>query len=134
MSETANYQLYITDDDTTKFLDWRRQINGPDNSNMVKIDAALAGKAQASTAVLATLSANSWTGASAPYTQTVSISCLTEEQNGNISVAPTSSAEQRAAAREALLSVTAQANGSLTIAADGDRPAVDIPVIVILLG
>lgn len=42
--ETENYGLYLEDDDTTDFKTWREKINGPDDSNMKKIDAALADK------------------------------------------------------------------------------------------
>jgi hypothetical protein len=41
MSETEKYGLYLEDDDATRFLDWRKKMNGSDDSNMVKIDAAL---------------------------------------------------------------------------------------------
>ena len=44
MSETKNCGLYITDDSTTKFQEWRRRMGGETDSNMVKIDAALAAK------------------------------------------------------------------------------------------
>ncbi len=44
MSETTNYKLHLTDDGSEPFLDWRKAINGTENSNMVKIDAALGGK------------------------------------------------------------------------------------------
>lgn len=37
-------------------------------------------------------------------------------------------------AREAMLSVIGQADGTLTIAADGEMPERDIPVYIILLG
>lgn len=41
MATTTNYELYITDDGSEKFIDWRRQMNGIEDSNMIKIDAAL---------------------------------------------------------------------------------------------
>ena len=39
---TTNYNLYLEDDSTTRFLDWRQKMNGSGDSNMVKIDTALA--------------------------------------------------------------------------------------------
>ena len=39
MSETTNYGLYISDDNTERFIDWRGKINGEADSNMTKIDA-----------------------------------------------------------------------------------------------
>lgn len=41
MAETTNYGLYIEDDDSVLFKDWRERMNGVQNSNMVKIDAIL---------------------------------------------------------------------------------------------
>ena len=101
MSNTPNYNLYLTDDSSTRFQEWRNQMNGTENSNMVKIDAALGEKANSSVAINTTLLA---------------------------------SAEQREIAREAMLSVIGQADGTLTIAADGEMPERDIPVYIILLG
>ena len=58
---TANYGLYITDDSSERFLEWRTKMNGTENSNMVKIDAALGEKANSSVLVSATLLASAWT-------------------------------------------------------------------------
>lgn len=132
MSTTTNYGLYITDDSSETFQNWRRGMNGVDDSNMIKIDNALYQKADKSKSETATLLSSAWTGESAPYTQTISVENLTAEQNGNISVSKSSSFEQRDAARAAMLSVVGQQNGSLTIAADGDKPETDIPVDIIL--
>ena len=134
MSETANYQLYLTDDDSTLFKEWREKINGTDNSNMVKIDTALAGKAQRSAIINATLTAGGWAGDAAPFQQVIAIDGLTAEQNGSASLAQNVSAEQLTAAKAASMRVSAQAEGTLTITADGDKPTVDIPIVVILLG
>lgn len=41
MSQTTNYGLYLNDDSSQKFKEWRDQINGPVDSNMIKIDTAL---------------------------------------------------------------------------------------------
>lgn len=132
MSTTTNYGLYITDDSSETFQNWRRGMNGVDDSNMIKIDNALYQKADKSKSETATLLSSAWTGESAPYTQTISVENLTAEQNGNISVSKNSTFEQREAARAAMLSVVGQQNGSLTIAADGDKPETDIPVDIIL--
>ena len=132
MSTTTNYGLYITDDSSETFQNWRRGMNGVDDSNMIKIDNALYQKADKSKSETATLLSSAWTGESAPYTQTISVENLTAEQNGNISVSKSSSFEQRDAARAAMLSVVGQQNGSLTIAPDADKHETDIPVDIIL--
>lgn len=87
-----------------------------------------------SNSVSGTLATASWAGSSAPYTQTLTVTGLGATQNGSISVAQSATADQRAAASKAKLSVTGQAAGSLTITADGTKPTIDIPVTVILLG
>lgn len=134
LSKTTNYNLYLCDDDKKRFQDWRNEMNGTDDSNMVKIDAALGEKANSSIAVGATLLSSAWNGIDAPFTQSLSIDGLTASQNGTISVSHDATAAQREAARDAMLSVVGQADGTLTIAADGEMPEIDIPVYIILLG
>ena len=134
MSETPNYGLYLEDDASTRFQEWREKINGTENSNMVKIDTALGTMAQKSGKVVGTLLASAWSGIDSPFTQTLAVEGLGADQNGIISVAQNATIEQRDAARMAMLSVIGQSEGQLIISADGEMPEVDIPVVVILLG
>lgn len=134
MSETTNYGLYLEDDASANFMNWREKMNGSGQSNMVKIDTALGEKADKSGVVNATLLASAWVGVEAPFTQEIAIDGLGAAQNGNISVAHSATAEQREIAREALLSIIGQSAGKLQVAADGELPEQDIPVVVILLG
>jgi len=134
MSETTNYGLYINDDNQERFLDWRNKINGINESNMVIIDRVLGEKADNSGAFNTTLLHTAWTGVQAPFIQTILVEDLGENQNGTISVAHNATFEQREAAREAMLCVTGQSDGTLTISADGEMPDIDIPVVIILLG
>lgn len=134
MSETANYGLYLEGGDTARFADWRKKMNGENDSNMVKIDTALGEKANSSVAVNTTLLASAWVGVDAPFTQEIAVAGLSATQNGSISVAHNATAEQREVAREAMLSVIGQEDGKLMIAADGEMPEFDIPVYIILLG
>lgn len=82
------------------------------------------------TEVPVTLTAAGWTGAAAPYAQTVAVAGLLANSYGDIGPANSATAAQRAAYRAALIAVTAQADGSVTLVADGDKPAVDIPAVV----
>lgn len=134
MSETANYGLHLTDSDQETFLNWRKKLNGQNNSNMQKIDKALGEKADHSVAVSATLLANAWAGLDAPFTQTLSIEGIHEasKQNGQIYVSQEATFEQRDIARCAMLAVISQTEGQLVIAADGEMPEQDIPVTIIL--
>ena len=133
MSETKNYNLALTTDDQTKFKEWRETINGNSNSNMEKIDTALGEKANLSVAINATLLASAWSDDS-PYTQTVTVEGLKADSNGVISIAQKATSEQIEIVCDAGLYISNQADGTLTITAYGDKPNVDIPVIIILLG
>ena len=109
-------------------------MNGSDNSNMVKIDNALAEKAALSRAITATLLANQWNTDGAVSTQTITIDGLTPEQNGVIGTAQNLTGLQIETVRAAGLYISNQGDGFLTIASDGETPSCDIPVLIILLG
>ena len=133
MSTTANYNLILTDDDQTKFKEWRESINGNSNSNMKKIDTALGEKANLSVVISAVLSMSAWSE-NAPYSQTISVDGLTEEQNGIITIGQNITTEQIEDVVAADIRISSQADGSLTVTAYGDKPTRDIPVTIILLG
>lgn len=133
MSATKNYDLGLTDNAQTKFLEWRNTINGITNSNMIKIDNALGEKANLSLAINAVLSVSAWSEES-PHTQTISIDGLLAEQNGLITIGQNITAEQLEDVVAADMRISDQADGSLTVTAYGDKPTRDIPVIIILLG
>jgi len=133
MPTTANYNLQTTDSNTEYFKDWWRAQNLATSSNITKIDTALGEKAAQSVAVSATLSSSAWTGSSSPYSQVVSVP-ITSNQNGMASLSPDATVEERIAAREAIMYVSSQAAGTLTINADGIVPLVDIPIQIIILG
>ena len=133
MSATKNYDLALTDNDQTKFKEWRESINGNSNSNMEKIDTALGEKANLSVAINAVLSVSAWSEDS-PYSQTISIDGLTADQNGILTIGQNITTEQIEDVVAADMRITDQADGSLTVTAYGDKPTRDIPVIIILLG
>lgn len=132
MSETTNYKLHLTDDNSERFLDWRKAMNGTDNSNMVKIDVALANKADHSDFVFDVLKSAAWDGSSPPFTQTIQIEGLTAEQNGIIDVAQNITDEQFQVACDAKMRISKQTDGNLTVRADGDKPSCDIPVALMI--
>lgn len=133
MSATKNYDLALTDNDQTKFKEWRESINGNSNSNMEKIDTALGEKANLSVAINAVLSVSAWSEDS-PYSQTISIDGLTADQNGILTIGQNITTEQIEDVVAADMRITDQADGSLTVTAYGDKPTRDIPVTIILLG
>jgi hypothetical protein len=103
-------------------------------SDITGLASALAGKANKSVEYTGTLDKDDWTGSEAPYTQTVSISGLPANAKGLIGLADTATAAQREAARDAMLIKTAQAAGSVTITADGDKPTINIPIVILEVG
>lgn len=133
MGATEHYDLYITNDLSERFMDWRLGMNGPSNSNMTKIDAALFGKAGKSKTVNLTLDADAWIGESAPYTQRLEADDITPDTNGIISLAQASSAESREAARVSSLFVTEQGDGYIVVTAYAEKPAQDIVVSITIV-
>ena len=101
---------------------------------MIKIDNALAGKAERSGSVEAILLASAWVGDSAPFSQDLTIEELSSEQNGIAMLAKSATDEQKAAAEKAALNVGGQSDGVLTILCEGEKPYADIPITVILIG
>ena len=133
MSATKNYDLALTDNDQTKFKEWRESINGNSNSNMEKIDTALGEKANLSVAINAVLLMSAWSDDS-PYVQTISVEGLNADQNGIITIGQNITTEQLEDVVAADMRITDQADGTLTVTAYGDKPTRDIPVTIILLG
>lgn len=79
-----------------------------------------------------TLLSASWTG-DGPYEQVVSVEGLT--QSGYMTPADGMTVQQRAAARNANISILSRdtTTGTLTVVADGDKPTVDIPATVVMI-
>lgn len=112
---------YLTPDDGGFYID--AEQNG--EQKRIRINPPNSG---GSTAVTSTLLASGWVSGK----QTITIDGIAADSNGVVGVTQSITDEQMEAARSAALYVCAQASGSLTIAADGDTPTCDIPVVVIL--
>lgn len=81
-----------------------------------------------------TLTVAGWTGSEAPYTQTVAVSGLTADAHLIVGLAPSATAEQAEAAANAMLLATAQAAGSITVSAYGEKPDAAIPILIMEVG
>lgn len=82
----------------------------------------------------ATLTVAGWTGDDAPYTQTVTVTGLAADTHLIVGLAPTVTAEEMEAAAAAMLLATAQAAGSITISAFGDKPVSELPILIMEVG
>ena len=95
------------------------------------IRTALAAKAAVSTSDAIILDAGEWTGGD-PYVQTVTVTTVAE--NGFIAAAQTATASEVDALRNALVRITGQTATSISFAADGELPSVDIPLTLVNVG
>lgn len=83
--------------------------------------------------ITVTLTAAGWTGDAAPYTQTAQAAGVAAGAELVLHPNQAATAEQRAAARAALLALTGSGDGSVTVVADGTKPTIDVPVSVEVL-
>lgn len=79
----------------------------------------------------ATLSANKWTGSSAPYSYILSVSGVTASNIVEIDYASNASSQAIEAYQEAMLADGGQAIDQITINAT-EKPTVDIPIIIVV--
>lgn len=87
-----------------------------------------------SVSVNTTLTAAGWVGTAAPYIQTVTVSGVGVTTNGLVNVSWDISDEAYQVSLKAKLKLSGQSTNTLTIAATGAKPTVDIPIIALILG
>lgn len=83
----------------------------------------------ASTTITETLLSSGWNSGR----QTLTIQGVTTDSNGMIGIAHNATEDEMTAARDAELYICDQGTNSLTIAASGDVPTCDIPVVIVLV-
>lgn len=95
---------------------------------------AAIGAARVSSTVSAVLAAASWVGSSAPYTYTLAVSGVTA--TSAVEVIPTAdiTVEQFEAIQGANIAGGTQSAGSIVLRAFGDKPTIELPVLVIVRG
>lgn len=99
------------------------------------LDTALAAKAVKTTQTTATVLTSAWTGTAAPYTATVTVAGLVVGAKAEAGLASTATAAQREAARNAILTpLDVTTAGKLSLIADGDKPGVDLPIVITVWG
>jgi hypothetical protein len=92
------------------------------------------GAASKSHSAPVTLTAAGWTGAAAPYSQMVSVVGVTTTSVNEILPGASITADQLTALQAANLQDGGQAAGSITLLAYSDKPAIDLPIRVIVRG
>ena len=94
----------------------------------------LAGKADKSTMVSTTLTAESWTGESAPYAQTVIVPGVTATSNNEVLPGADVTQAELEALQAANLVDGGQEEGYIFLKAWGEKPEIDLPIRVIVRG
>lgn len=93
-------------------------------------------KANKSTKYKVVLSKDSWTGAEAPYNYEISISGMDENKNWEVtnSVDPIMTVEELDAFSNARIIAGAQSTGKINLIAYGEKPTIDINILVVVRG
>lgn len=90
-------------------------------------------KANKSFALTGTLLASAWSD-TAPYSQVLTIQGVTANTNGIIGVSDVATRSQYEVAASANLRKIAQSTNTVTIMAYGEKPTIDIPIEIIVMG
>ena len=117
-----------------KYVPTSRTVNGKALSSNVTLSASDVNASSKSTIVSAALSANNWSGDSAPYTYTLSISDVTTTSNQELLPALNITEEELTALQAANIQDGGQTADTIVLKAFGDKPTIDLPIRVILRG
>lgn len=96
-----------------------------------KIKAKLDAKADKLITTEATLLASGWTGDSAPYSYTLSVTGVTANSHQEFLPALDITAAQLTALQAANIQDGGQAEGTVTLKAFGTKPTIDLPIRVL---
>ena len=93
-------------------------------------------KADKTIATSSTLLSSGWIGDASPYTQSISVSGITSDSSQVVEVggAENLTEEQYSAMVSAQLWAKSKQEGSITVEAKGEKPSVDLPVLVVIYG
>lgn len=118
----------LTDLGITSSVDEINYVNGVTSS----IQAQLDNKTGKSTSSTTTLISTSWTGSSAPYSYTVTLSGVTATNMIEILPQTSITSDQVKALADAMLVGGTQENGSFILFAFGTKPSVDLPLSIVV--
>ena len=100
--------------------DTGRTLSGIMGMNATKVDV--------------TVLANNWVGKSVPYTNTVAVNIVTDKDTIDLMIPEDISATELMAYQDANIVTASQDMGSVTLYAWGEKPEVDLPLIVNIRG
>lgn len=100
---------------------------------LTALNTLAGGKAAPATVQTVSAASGSWSSATPP-TQTIQVTGVTANNNIIVGIASTATSTQYEAATAAKLLCTAQGAGTITLTAFGDKPTVNIPISVMILG
>ena len=100
------------------------------DGNLTSDDEAEAPPPDAKYVITTAVIGTTWTGTTAPYTQTIPLSCVSVNSILAISLPPTATVEEVKAFQDLSLQDGGQAAGSFTLRAFGRKNAIEIPVNV----
>lgn len=114
-------------------------LDSADNEQMKKFPAsvlvaATEGKADKSVWLEKVLYADGWTEQSGRLVQSIAVDGLTSSGNAMVGRVAGMSREEISVMQDAELSVLQQKTGAIVIAADGQEPQINLPVLVVLFG
>lgn len=124
-----------TDITGIKSTDTAQDVKIAQNSeDIAHAEAELIKKANPSSEIQVTLLSSGWTGSDAPYTQILTVNGITATNNAHWDAAMSATKEQLENAGACFIKATAQAVNSITFTAYDDKPTVNIPISVVILG
>lgn len=92
------------------------------------------GAAPKSVGVTATATSAGWTGTAAPFTQIISIDGVTTTNNIEVGLASTMTLDQIKESTKCIIQCTAKGVNQITLTAFKNKPTIDLPIQVIILG
>jgi hypothetical protein len=130
-SDLANFKS-VNEDGFTQWMENLKSLL--DENTAGHLQNEIEGKSDKSTAKIAVMTASGWSGAIAPYSQTLSIDGVTVTSANEVLPGTSITSDQLTALQAANLQDGGQAVGSITLLAYGDKPLIDIPIRVIIRG
>ena len=109
--------------------DWK-----PSVGDVEGLGGALAAKANVTTEIPVTIPLGAWQGSAAPFTAEVAVPGVAVDTKGRIGLANGLTPEQREAGRGAMIDVASVGAGVVNLVADGDKPGIDLPAVVMVWG